>query len=41
MRNFRDLDVEVVSGKPSRSDAAGDDDEPDDERNDAPGGEAA
>ena len=25
MRNYRELDVEVVSGKPSRSDAAADD----------------
>ena len=29
MRNFRDLDVEVVSGKPSRSDAAADDEDGD------------
>jgi hypothetical protein len=39
MRNYRDLDVEVVSGKPSRSDAA--DDEDGDERNEPAGGEAA
>jgi len=37
MRNFRDLDVEVVSGKPSR--AA--DDEDQDERPEPDGGEAA
>jgi hypothetical protein len=30
MRNFRELDVEVVSGKPSRSDAA--DEDPDEGR---------
>ena len=41
MRNFRDLDVEVISGKPSRSDAAVEDDEPDDDRNELAGGEAA
>jgi hypothetical protein len=29
MRNFRDLDVEVVSGRPSRSDAAADDEDQD------------
>ncbi len=29
MRNFRDLDVEVVSGKPLRSDAAADDEDGD------------
>ncbi len=29
MRNFRDLDVEVVSGKPSRSDATADDEDGD------------
>ena len=40
MRSHRDLDVEVVSGKPSRSDAAGEDDEPDDDRNELAGGEA-
>jgi multidrug efflux pump subunit AcrA (membrane-fusion protein) len=38
MRNFRDLDVEVISGKPSRSDA-GDDVDPD-ERPEPAGGEA-
>ena len=41
MRNYRDLDVEVVSGKPSRSEAVADDEDQDDERNDAAGGEAA
>jgi hypothetical protein len=43
MRNYRELDVEVVSGKPSRADAASDHDEDqDDERNEpAADGEAA
>ena len=39
MRNFRDLDVEVVSGKPARSEGS-DEDHPD-ERNESVGGEAA
>jgi len=38
MRNYRDLDIEVVSGKPSR---AGDDEDQDDERNEPAGSEAA
>jgi len=41
MRNYRDLDVEVISGKPSRADAAGDEDEPDEDRREPAGGEAA
>ncbi len=41
VEGWKMLDVEVVSGKPSRSDAAGDDEEPDDERNEPAGGEAA
>jgi hypothetical protein len=39
VEGWRNLDVEVVSGKPSRSDAA--DEEPDDERREPTGGEAA
>jgi len=39
MRNFRDLDVEVVSGKPSRADTA--DDEDGDERQEPAGHEDA
>jgi len=38
MRNFRDLDAEVISGKPSRSDAA---DEDTDERSEPADPEAA
>jgi hypothetical protein len=38
MRNFRDLDAEVVSGKPSRSDAA---DDESDERSEPADPEAA
>ena len=38
MRNYRDLDVEVVSGKPSR---AGEDEDQDDEPREPAGGEAA
>ena len=38
MRNYRELDVEVVSGKPSR---AADDEDQDDGRNEPADGEAA
>ncbi|TMC07247.1 MAG: hypothetical protein E6J41_16530 [Chloroflexi bacterium] len=42
MRNYRDLDVEVISGKPSRGDVSGDDeDDPDAEAREPAGGEAA
>jgi hypothetical protein len=41
MRNFRDLDVEVVSGKPSRSDAAGDDEDGDERQEPAADEDAA
>jgi hypothetical protein len=41
MRNYRELDVEVASGKPSRSDAAADDEDHDEEPREPAGGEAA
>jgi hypothetical protein len=41
VEGWRTLDVEVVSGKPSRSDAAADDEDQDDERNEPAGVEAA
>ena len=41
MAGWRTLDVEVISGKPSRSDASGDEDEPDEEPREPAGGEAA
>ena len=41
VEGWRSLDVEVVSGKPSRSDAPGDEDEPDEDRGEPASGEAA
>ncbi len=41
MRNFRDLDVEVVSGKPSRSDVAGEDEDQDERQEPAADEDAA
>jgi hypothetical protein len=38
---WKTLDIEVISGKPSRADASGDDDEPDEERGEPAGSEAA